>query len=256
MRKSAALAAVSTVFAGLVFMVPLTGGAAQDKAKAKPKSGYSYLERTTRQMQDDDFANPGFFFVEAGEEHWRKVVGTAGKSCASCHKTAASMKGVGARYPTYDPAAGRVVNLEQRINRCRTDKMKAPALRYESDMLLSLTTFVRHQSRGMAVNVAIGKKAAPSFTRGKTFWFKRRGLFDISCSHCHDGKAGRRLRAEIISEGQINGFPAYKLKWQKVGSTHRQFRRCNRLARSTPYPFGAQAYVDLELYLAWRGRGL
>lgn len=232
-------------------------GMTRQTAAAKPKSGYAYLERATRQMQDDDFANPGFFFVDAGAELWRRVAGKAGKSCAGCHKAAArSMKGVGARYPAYDQALGKVINLEQRINRCRREQMKADPLPWESDGLLSLTTYVRHQSRGLPVNVSVQGQAAQSLRRGKAFWFRRRGLFDIACSHCHDDSAGRRLRAEIVSQGQTNGFPAYKLKWQKVGSAHRQFRRCNRLARSTPYPFGAQAYVDLELYLAWRGMGL
>ena len=52
------------------------------KAGSKSKSGYEYLEKSTRGMQDDDFANPGFFFVEAGEEAWNKIVGKTGKSCA------------------------------------------------------------------------------------------------------------------------------------------------------------------------------
>jgi sulfur-oxidizing protein SoxA len=34
------------------------------------------------------------------------------------------------------------------------------------------------------------------------------------------------------------------------------FRWCNSSVRAEPYPFGADAYVDLELYLAWRARGL
>jgi len=227
------------------------------KAGSKSKSGYEYLEKSTRGMQDDDFANPGFFFVEAGEEAWNKIVGKTGKSCASCHGgSAKKMRGVGARYPVWNRALNKVINVEQRINRCRTVHMKAPALKYESDALLALTTWVRHQSRGLPLQVSIAGKASAAFKRGKAFWFKRRGLFDLSCAHCHDDKAGKRLRAEIVSQGQINGFPTYKLKWQKVGSSHRQFRRCNRLARSVPFAFGSQSYVDLELYLAWRGRGL
>ena len=38
------------------------------------------------------------------------------------------MKGVAARYPAFSPARGRPVDLEQRINLCRTDHQKAPAL--------------------------------------------------------------------------------------------------------------------------------
>ena len=232
-------------------------GATQQKERPNARSGYHYLERTTRRMQDDDFANPGFFFVEAGQERWTKAEGKAGKSCASCHGSATrSMKGVGARYPAWDAGFGRVINLEQRINHCRTARMQAAALPYESDGLLALTTFVRHQSRGMPVAVTVTGPAKAAFERGRAFWFRRRGLFDLSCSHCHDDKAGRRLRAEIVSEGQTNGFPAYKLKWQKAGSSHRQFQRCNRLARSVPFALGSRDYVDLELFLAWRGRGL
>jgi len=247
----------AVVAAGVILLGADMSTAQEAKTKLKSKSGYEYLEKSTRQMQDDDFANPGFFFVEAGEEAWRKVVGKAGKSCASCHGAAAqSMRGVGARYPAWNKALQKVVNIEHRINRCRTAHMKAPALRYESDTLLALTTWVRHQSRGLPVQVSIKGQASAAFKRGRTFWFKRRGLFDLSCAHCHDDKAGKRLRAEIISQGQINGFPTYKLKWQKIGSSHRQFRRCNRLARSVPFAFGSQSYVDLELYLAWRGSGL
>ena len=65
-----------------------------------------------------------------------------------------------------------------------------------------------------------------------------------------------RLYGEVISQGQSNGFPVYRQTWQTMGSLHRMFRWCNTSVRAEPYPFGADAYVNLELYLAWRGRGL
>ncbi len=254
------IALLSTVAAGITATVIFLESriqAQETRKKKHAKSGYDYLEKPTRRMQDDDFANPGFFFVEAGGELWYKTVGAAEKSCAYCHGDAAkTMREAGTRYPAWNSVLGRVINLEQRINHCRVRHMKARPLTYESDELLSLTTWVRHQSLGMPVKVDISGLAAPAFNRGKAFWSRRRGLFDVSCSQCHDDKAGLRLRAEIVSEGQTNGFPAYKLKWQKIGSSHRQFRRCNQLARSIPYAFGSQTYVDLELFLAWRGRGL
>ena len=42
---------------------------------------------------------------------------------------ATSMKGVAARYPAFDAARGRPVDLEQRINLCRTERQQAPPLR-------------------------------------------------------------------------------------------------------------------------------
>jgi sulfur-oxidizing protein SoxA len=74
--------------------------------------------------------------------------------------------------------------------------------------------------------------------------------------HCHQLYAGKKLRANTLSQGQSNGFPTYRLKWQKLGSLHRRFRGCNKQVRAQPLKYGADEYVNLELYLAWRGRGL
>ena len=61
---------------------------------------------------------------------------------------------------------------------------------------------------------------------------------------------------EVISQGQTNGFPVYRHTWQTLGSTHRMFAWCNTSVRAEPYPYGADEYVNLELFMAWRGRGL
>ena len=74
----------------------------------------------TKAMQDDDTANPGMLWVLDGEALWKRKAGAADKACADCHGDArASMKGVAARYPAFDKALGRPVDLEQRINLCR-----------------------------------------------------------------------------------------------------------------------------------------
>jgi sulfur-oxidizing protein SoxA len=98
--------------------------------------------------------------------------------------------------------------------------------------------------------------AAPFFEAGKVFFHQRRGQLDLACAHCHDQQAGQRLRGEVISQGQTNGFPVYRHIWQTLGSTHRMFAWCNTSVRAEPYPYGADEYVNLELFLAWRGRGL
>ena len=76
-----------------------------DKREADPRnknyrsgdiySGYIAMTSQSRDMQDDDFSNPGFLWVDVGEDLWGKVNGSKGKSCASCHGSAATtMKGV------------------------------------------------------------------------------------------------------------------------------------------------------------------
>ncbi len=221
------------------------------------RSGYTYMTEQTRFIQDDDFQNPGMLWVERGAAEWEKVEGTAGKSCKDCHGDASeSMKGVGARYPVYAPETGKMMNLEQRINQCRTERMGAKALPWEKDALLSITTFVRHQSRGMPVTPVVDGPAKPFFEKGKALYEQRRGQLDLACANCHEMYPGGQLRANILSQGQSNGFPTYRLKWQKVGSIQRRIRGCNKMVRAQPYAWGSEENIDIEFYLAWRGRGL
>jgi sulfur-oxidizing protein SoxA len=221
------------------------------------RSGYTYAAPETQAIQDDDFANPAFLWVDYGTELWEDVDGEEGKSCATCHGNAEdSMKGVGARYPVYSAELGKPINLEQRINKCRVDNMKADAWKWESRELLSMTTYVRMQSRGMPVQVQIDGPMAPFYEQGKEFYYQRRGQLDMACSNCHEDNAGNMIRANLLTQGQSNGFPTYRLKWTKIGSTHRRFRGCNKQVRATPYGYGSDEYVALELYVASRGMGL
>ncbi len=250
-----------TFAAAVVFGAAYTKSvSAQDISKYTAddrRSGYTYMEKETRAIQDDDFENPAMIWVDQGEQLWNEVDGKAGKACASCHKDAGeSMKGVATVYPKYDKGTKKLKNIEQQINTCRTERMQAKEWKYESNELLAMTIFVRHQSRGMPVNVSIDDEAAPFFAKGKEFYYQRRGLLDMACKHCHEDNAGKMARANRLTQGQINGFPTYRFKWQKPGSVHRRFRGCNSNIRATPHAYGSDEYVNLELYVAWRGRGL
>ena len=219
------------------------------------RSGSFYLSGETRRLQDDDFLNPGMFAVERGRELWRRVEGDAGKSCASCHDEA-SMRGVATRYPRFDPVRRGIVNLPLVINAMRTERMGAPAYDYESEPMLAMSAYVAHQSRGMPVRVEIDDGARPYFEAGKAFFFERRGQLNLACAQCHDDLAGAKLRGDTISQGQINGFPIYRLIWRSMASVHRMFEWCNTSLRAEPYAPGSPEYLALELYVAWRGNGL
>ncbi|MEX0694014.1 MAG: sulfur oxidation c-type cytochrome SoxA [Rhodospirillales bacterium] len=221
------------------------------------RSGYTYMTDQTRAIQNDNFQNPGMLWVEQGADLWSKVDGKAEKSCASCHgATGESMKGVAARYPVYDQNLGKMQNVEQQINHCLETRMEASPYKWESGEMLSMTTFISNQSLGMPVNVSIEGPAAEAFEKGKAFYEQRRGQLDLACKQCHDEFPGGIIRANTLSQGQGNGFPTYRLKWQKVGSLHRRFRGCNSMVRATPYGYGSDEYTNLELYVKWRGRGL
>jgi sulfur-oxidizing protein SoxA len=221
------------------------------------KSGIEFVSDDLRKLQADEFANPGMLWVARGEKLWSEPAGKSGKSCASCHQDArASMKGVAARYPRVDPGAARLVNLEGRINLCRVRNQQAGGLEHESGELLALTTYVAHQSRGVAVAVTLDWQNRANFERGRELYHRRIGQMNLACTHCHDRSWGKKLAAETVSQGHGNAFPAYRLEWQSVGSLQRRIRACFYGLRAEMPPYGAQELLDLELYLAWRGGGL
>jgi sulfur-oxidizing protein SoxA len=231
--------------------------AAEPQKPVPLKSAVEFASADVRKLQADDFANPGMLWVARGEKLWSEPAGKSGKACAACHGEAAkSMKSVASRYPRVDPGAARLVNLEGRINLCRSRNQQAEPLRLESDELLGLTAYVAYQSRGMPLAVTLDMQNRKNFERGRELFFTRIGQMNLACTHCHDRNWGKQLLAETISQGHGNAYPAYRLEWQSVGSLQRRLRACFFGMRAEMPPYGAQELLDLELYLAWRGSGL
>ena len=145
-------------------------------------------------MQNDDTANPGMLWVLDGEAFWKSKAGAADKACADCHDDArTSMKGVAARYPAFDTALGRPVDLEQRINLCRGNQQQATPLPFESRDLLALTAFVARQSRGMAIETGADPQLEPFIAKGRDLFMRRQGQLNLACTNCHDDNWDKRL---------------------------------------------------------------
>jgi sulfur-oxidizing protein SoxA len=166
------------------------------------------------------------------------------------------MNGVAARYPRLDPALGRVVNVEERVNACVGGKQRAPRLAPESDELLSLSAFIARQSRGVPLSVSIDGTAQAAWEKGRRLYFTRIGQLHLACTHCHDANWGKTLLAESVSQGHPNGWPAYRLEWQSMGSLERRLRACFFGVRAEMPAYGSDDMLALELYLAWRAQGL
>jgi L-cysteine S-thiosulfotransferase len=225
--------------------------------RGERKSGYDFMSAETRAMQDDDTANPGLLWVLEGNTLWKRKAGAANQACADCHgDTAGTMKGVAARHPAFDAAKGRPVTLEQRINGCRIDRQQAPALAWESRELLALTAYVARQSRGIPIDVTIDARTQPFLDAGRATFERRQGQLNLACAQCHDANWGRRLAGNVIPQAHPTGYPLYRLEWQSLGSLQRRLRNCLVGMRAEPYDYGAQEFVDLELYLMWRARGM
>jgi sulfur-oxidizing protein SoxA len=221
------------------------------------RSGFDFMTPETQALQTDDMSNPGMLWVLQGEQLWQQAEGRADIACAGCHSDAnQTMRGVAARYPAYDEATGRPIDLAGRINSCRAARQQAEPLAPESDALLALTTYVAHQSRGMPVTPATDARLAPFRDNGRHLFQSRIGQLDLSCASCHDDNWGQRLGGSIIPQAHPTGYPLYRLEWQAVGSLQRRMRNCMIGVRAEPFAFGAPEFVELELYLMERARGL
>lgn len=221
-------------------------------------SGWLFREPETRELEADSFQNPGMLYVERGEEIWNTVEGSMGNSCASCHDDAAeSMQGIAANYPKWDADAKRPINIELQIDKCRVENMGAEAYKFDSDDQKALTTFVKYQSLGEPVKLDLSQGELQSWwERGKEHYYNRTGQLNLACASCHEANAGQHIRADHLSQGQVNGFPTYRLKQADMVSLHNRFRGCVRDTRAeTPKAFSDEL-MALEVYVTWRGTGL
>ena len=240
------------IFIGIAVLA--AGAAAGEIPLAERRSGYEFMGRETRAMQDDDATNPGTLWLLDGEALWSRKAGE--RSCADCHGDASSsMKGVATRYPAVD-AKGRLLNLEQRINECRIGRQKVPALAFESRYLLALTAYVARQSKGLPIDLKMDDRTKDSLEAGRTAFFRRQGQLNLSCAQCHDDRWGIKLAGNTIPQAHPTGYPIYRLEWQGMGSLQRRLRNCFIGVRAEPYAYGSKEFTELELYLMWRARGM
>jgi len=254
MRSVRATVMAVVPIAVVIFAASLS---AAEIPQGERRSGSSFMAPDSQAMQSDDTANPGMLWVLDGEALWKSKAGTAGNACADCHQDArVSMKGVAARYPAFDSASGRPVNLEQRINLCRVQRQQAAPLAYESRDLLALTAFVARQSHGAAIEAGTDPKLLPFVAKGRDLFMQRQGQLNLSCTNCHDDNWDKRLAGSAITQGHPTGYPLYRLEWQSLGSLQRRLRACISGIRGQPYDYGAPELVELETYLMSRARGM
>ncbi len=219
-------------------------------------SGWLFRGAETRAMQADDFDNAGMIFVEQAEDVWNTADGSEGKSCADCHGASAEMAGVRPVYPKYVDSAGEVRTLEMQINDCRENRMGAEKWKYTGGDMVNMTALISSVSRGMPVNIAIDGPAQSTWEQGKEIYYTRFGQLELSCANCHEDNYGNMIRADHLSQGQINGFPTSRLKNTKLNAVQARFKGCVRDTRAETFDPGSPEFVALELYVGSRGNGL
>ncbi len=271
LKKITALATLSVMVSGGAFadegaslvvneeihMVTTTAAPAHlSDALDEITSGWIYRSDETQAMQMDDFDNPGMIWVEKAWEAWGTAEGSEGKSCADCHGEPEEMAGVKAVYPKWNEAAGEVRNLQMQMNDCRVNRMGAEAWPADKGGSVQMEALLASVSRGMPVNVAIDGPAQSMWEQGREMYYARTGQLELSCATCHEDNYGNMIRADHLSQGQINGFPVYRLKNTKLNGVHSRFKGCVRDTRAETYKPGSSDFLALELYVASRGNGL
>ncbi len=222
---------------------------------AERRSGFDQMAPETRAMQADDTANPGMLWVRDGADLFVRPPSPGAAPCSGCH-TEAAMRGVAARYPAFDDATSRPVDLEGRIDLCRTRHQGAAPLPRESHDLLSLTAYLANLSRSLPLSPPDDPRLAPARREGRRLFATPMGQLGFSCAACHDARWGRRLGAVTIPQGHPNGYPLYRLEWQDLGSLERRLRNCLTGMRAEPFTPGSAEVVALTLYLAERAAPL
>ena len=237
------------------FALMLSATLAAEPIKSKLQSSYELMFAENKAMQDDPSLNPAMFWVGDGEAIWNAPSTKNGKSCASCHGDAKkSMRGVAAVFPKV--IKGQLQTLEGQINQCRVNAQGLAMLPYESKDLLSITAFIASQSKGMPIAVKETADNKVFLKKGRQSFYERMGQLNLSCAQCHEDRAGLKLGGSLIPQGHPNAYPIYRLEWQTLGSLQRRLRNCMSGVRAQQYEYGSPEMAQLELFLAWRARGL
>ena len=109
----------------------------------------------------------------------------------------------------------------------------------------------------MPIEVAVDERTKPFLDAGRDAFFRRQGQLNLACAQCHDEQLGQEARRQPDPAGASR--PAIR----STGSSGRASARCSGACatasigmRAEPYAYGAPEFVDLELYLMWRARGM
>jgi sulfur-oxidizing protein SoxA len=131
--------------------------------------------------------------------------------------------------------------------------MRASAFAWDDDRLLGLSALIGLQSRGQPL---AAEPREPFMSLGFALFRERMGQLNLSCAQCHEERAGLKLGGGVIPQGHPNGYPAYRLEWQGMGSLYRRLRNCMTGVRAEPFPPDSPEAAALALFLTVRANGM
>lgn len=213
---------------------------------------YNYSADKMAQYESVEEFPPYLDAIDAGEALYEKDKAVYDKCFGS------DVTKVRVKYPYFDEATQEVVTLEGAINKCRTDAGLKP-FKWKKGPIAQLSAYYAYNARGQKINVKINSEGArKAFEAGEKFYVTPHGQLNLSCAKCHTYNAGRKARANIISPnlGHTTGFPAFRAKWQNLGTLHRRYTGCTKNMRLKPFKAQGKTYRNLEFFEAYMSNGL
>ncbi|MDK9704640.1 MAG: sulfur oxidation c-type cytochrome SoxA [Sulfuritalea sp.] len=225
-----------------------------------------------REMLGDD--NPAELYEARGEILWKMKAGPKNASLEKCDLGLGPgvVKGAYVQTPRYFADAGRVMDIETRINWCRTslqgfseaDVRKRPfGSADKPSEIEDLVTYVVTASKGMKVNVPTSHpKEVEAYELGEAMFHFRAGPYDFSCASCH-GESGKRIRLQDLpnltttadARRAYIGWPAYRVSTSRVHTMQWRINDCFRQQRFPEPKYMSEAVDALITYMAQTANG-
>ncbi len=225
-----------------------------------------------REMLGDD--NPAELYEARGEILWKKAAGPKNVSLEKCDLGLGPgvVKGAYAKTPRYFADAGRVMDIESRINWCRetiqgfstADIVKKPfGSADKPSEIEDLLAYVVTASKGMKISPPNSHpKELEAFALGEALFHLRAGPYDFSCGTCH-AVDGMRIRLQELpnltktadAKGAYTGWPAYRVSTSRLHSMQWRINDCFRQQRFPEPKYMSESVNALITYLAVMGEG-
>lgn len=169
------------------------------------------------------------------------------------------LKGKAATYPQYDPALGRIMTVESRIEHCAKSVLNED-LKLGTQPNNTVSVYFKSLSAGMPLRVNISiPQVMEAFRRGEKLYNTKVGQLNFACASCHSPGSimGHKLRGEVptSSFGDMAHYPTYRTPVSMLESTHERFMRCQAQMRAVPAKPGDPVYFDLEVFMTVLSNG-
>ena len=227
-----------------------------------------------REMMSDPMANPGFLFVDRGEELWAMPRGANNVSLESCDlgEGPGKLEGAYARLPRYFSDADLVMDLEVRLLWCMekiqgldtadVKKRKFSAPGRESD-LEALTAFVANKSNGMKFSTPLSHpKEQQAYALGEALFYRRSSVNDFACLTCHS-QPDTRIRLQKLpffdepadAQAAIGSWPTYRISQNSLRTMQHRIWDCLWQMRMPDVEYGSPVTIALITYLTKKAEG-